>query len=758
MANARTVEQADVKTKRLRVRVRGAVQGVGFRPHVYCLADRFGLSGWVKNDGEGVLLEVEGGRTADFLAALVADKPPLARIDVVEPADIPAIGGTDFTINASQHTQVRTAIGPDAAVCPECLQELFDPADRRYRYAFLNCTHCGPRFTITRALPYDRPQTSMAGFQLCEKCAGEYADPMDRRFHAQPTCCPDCGPQLSQSIEEALSAILDGKIIALKGLGGFHLVCDARNEQAVAALRLRKSREAKPFAVMVAGLASARKLAKIDKLEARALAQTARPVVLCLKQTDSGLAEGIAPGLREVGLMLPHTPLQYLLFHEAAGRPNGSDWLDAKQELALVMTSANPGGEPLVIGNEEAREHLYAIADLIVDHDRDIVIRADDSVQRVIHGAAVFLRRGRGFTPVPIDLGRDVPSVLALGGHLKTSICMTRGREAFLSQHVGDMENPSVFAFMEETIAHMSDILQVEPQAVACDMHPDFLTSRHAQSLNLPVIPVQHHHAHIAAIAAEHQIIGALPGLALDGYGYGRDGGAWGGELLVHEGADFTRIGSLRPLALPGGDKAAREPWRLAASVLHALGRGDEIQHRFADHKQAQGVAQILSANINCPPTSSAGRLFDAASGLLGVCEISAFEGQAPMLLEALVEQPLVKEDGWRMEGGQLDFLPLMAALADMNDRQAGAELFHGTLISGLAEWVMQAAKRRGWNQIGLGGGCFLNRVLTEGLVSRLTKTGIKVYMSQAAPPGDGGLALGQALIATEWINREGKS
>lgn len=745
----------DVKAHRLRVRVRGNVQGVGFRPHVYALADQFELAGWVENDGEGVLLEVEGRRTEDFLRELKTQAPPLARIDAVEPIEVPKTGATGFAIRASNQSQVRTAIGPDAAVCPDCLAELFDPEDRRYRYAFLNCTHCGPRYTITRALPYDRPQTSMGEFPLCGSCGTEYADPLDRRFHAQPTCCPECGPQLSHSIEEALAAIQAGKIIALKGLGGFHLVCDARNEQAVKTLRDRKNREAKPFAVMVAGLVSAEMLANIEKSHTQALIQTARPVVLCPQKDSNGLAKGIAPGLQEVGLMLPHTPLQYLLFHEAAGRPDGTDWLEAEQDLALVMTSANPGGEPLVIGNAEAGTRLGDIADLIVDHDRDIVIRADDSVQRVMDGAPVFLRRGRGFTPVPIDLGRDVPNVLALGGHLKTTICVTRGHEAFLSQHIGDMENPSVFAFLEETIDHLTDVLQVEPEAIACDMHPDFLTSRHAQSFGLPVVPVQHHHAHIAAIAAEHGIAGPLPGLALDGYGYGSDGGAWGGELLVHEAARFTRIGSLAPLSLPGGDRASREPWRMAASVLHALNRLDEVSGRFAHHRQAPGVAQMLSNNINCPTTSSVGRLFDAVAGLLGVCEVSRFEGQAPMLLESLVDIPQVMEAGWRIENSQLDYLPLLARLADMNDPVAGAELFHGTLIAGLADWITQQAHPLGWTQIGLGGGCFLNKVLTEGLKQKLGESGLHVLMPAMAPPGDGGLALGQALVAAQTVSQE---
>lgn len=746
----------DTKARRLRVRVRGNVQGVGFRPHVYILAERYGLSGWVENDGEGVLLEVEGGQTAGFLQALETEAPPLARIDAVEPEEVTNTGATGFSIHTSNHSQVLTAIGPDAAVCPDCLDELFDPADRRYRYAFLNCTHCGPRYTITRALPYDRPQTSMGSFQLCKTCKAEYENPADRRFHAQPTCCPDCGPQLSHTIKDVLAAIRDGQIIALKGLGGFHLVCDARNERVVAKLRERKNREAKPFAIMVPGLASAQALANIEAAHASALSQTARPVVLCPQKPDNGLAKGIAPGLREIGLMLPHTPLQYLLFHEAAGRPDGSGWLEVEQELVLVMTSANPGGEPLVIDNAEARERLGGIADMIVDHDRDIVIRADDSVQRVIDGAPVFLRRGRGFTPVPIDLGQEVPSVLALGGHLKTSICLTRGHEAFLSQHIGDMENPSVYAFLEETIVHMTSVLQVEPQAIACDMHPDFLTSRHAASFGLPVVPVQHHHAHIASIAAEHGIAGPLPGLALDGYGYGTDGGAWGGELLVHEGVDFTRMGSLVPLALPCGDRASREPWRMAASVLHSLGRNDEIASRFAHHNQAQGVAQMLAHNVNCLPTSSAGRLFDAAAGLLGVCEVSRFEGQAPMLLEALVNTPQVMADGWRIENGQLDFLPLFAWLAEMDGRHSGAELFHGTLIAGLADWITQFAHEQGWKQIGLGGGCFLNKVLAEGLKQQLTENGLHVLMPKMASPGDGGLALGQALIAAQFISREG--
>ncbi len=735
---------------RQRIRVRGAVQGVGFRPFVWGLARELGLSGFVLNDEEGVLIEIEGSKADGFARRLREDAPPLARIDAFELTETAPLGEGTFEIRKSARGgAARTMVTPDIATCPECLEEIFNPGDRRHLYAFTNCTNCGPRHTITRALPYDRAQTSMAAFGMCGPCAAEYEDPADRRFHAQPNACPDCGPQLSIGIPEIVARLTDGDIVAIKGLGGFHLACDAHNEAAVARLRRLKARDGKPFAVMVAGPASARALAEVSVVEAGMLADRRRPIVICAAKPSNGLASGVSNGLPSVGLFLPYTPLQYLLFHEAAGRPVGTNWLDAPQDFALVMTSANPGGEPLVRDNDEARVRLGGIADAIVDHDRDIVTRCDDSVMRQIAGAPAYLRRARGATPEPVRLARSLPPTLALGGHLKNTVCVVRGDEAYLSQHIGDLDNSATLQFFDETVAHLLSILEVEPAVVACDLHPDFLSTRRAVGFGAPVVRVQHHHAHIAAVVAESQIEGPIVGLALDGFGLGADGvSSWGGELLLVDGPQFERLGALSPLPQPGGDKAARAPWRMGAAALHAIGRGDDIERRFAAEHGASTIAAMLERNVNAPMTSSAGRLFDAACGLLGVVPHATYEGEAPMALEALADGPAILPDGWRIQGGFLDFRPLLAALCDVDPR-AGANLFHGTLAAGLAEWGAAAVAAHGTPaRVALSGGCLQNRVLAECLAMEFSARGVEAVLPRLAPANDGGLSLGQAYVA----------
>ncbi|MEO1015741.1 MAG: carbamoyltransferase HypF [Pseudomonadota bacterium] len=744
---------------RLRIRVRGAVQGVGFRPFVWALAGDLGLSGFVFNDEEGVLIEVEGAvaDTDAFARRLEEDAPPLARIDRVEAAQTRALGGEKFDIRKSARGgAARTMVTPDIATCPDCLAEMFDPADRRYLYPFTNCTNCGPRHTITRALPYDRAETSMAAFAMCGSCAAEYEDPADRRFHAQPNACPDCGPRLSMEIPEIVARLTAGEIVAIKGLGGFHLACDARNEASVARLRRQKAREGKPFAVMVAGLASAKSLADVSAMEADMLTDQRRPIVVCAAKRSNGLAPGVSNDLPSVGLFLPYTPLHYLLFHEAAGRPKGTGWLEAPRDLALVMTSANPGGEPLVRDNDEAHARLGSIADVIVDYDRDIVTRCDDSVMRQIAGAPSYLRRARGATPEPIRLARALPPTLALGGHLKNTVCVIRGEEAYLSQHIGDLDNAATLKFFDETAAHLLSILEVTPEVVACDLHPDFLSTRRAEDFGAPVVRVQHHHAHIAAVAAEHHLDGPLIGLALDGFGLGADGASsWGGELLRVDGARFERLGGLHPLAQPGGDKAARAPWRMGAAALHALDRAGDIERRFAGEAGAATIAAMLERGVNAPMTSSAGRLFDAACGLLGVVPHASYEGEAPMALEALADDPIVLPNGWRIENGALDFRPLLAALCDA-DRRAGANIFHGTLAAGLAEWAARAvAAHETSRRVALSGGCLQNRVLAERLVTELAARGVQAILPRLAPANDGGLSLGQAFVAALSLERK---
>lgn len=733
--------------KRIRLEIGGVVQGVGFRPYVHRLAQRHQLSGWVLNDGRGVIIEIQGERADAFVQTLTRQPPPLAHIDRVAVQQIALQDATGFEIRRSGGGAVTTAIPPDSAVCRDCLAELFDPQSRYYAYPFLNCTHCGPRYSITRALPYDRPNTAMARFIMCPACAAEYNDPGNRRFHAQPSACSVCGPRLSIPAKEILQRIRAGEVLAIKGLGGFHLVCDATNEAAVQRLRQRKQREEKPFAVMVANLASTAELVALDEASSRLLDSPQRPIVLLPKKHSKILAPSIAPGLQWLGLLLPYTPLHYLLFYEAAGRPAGTAWLERAQTLALVMTSANPGGEPLVIDNAEARARLGDIADTIVDHNRDILIRCDDSVMRVTGGSPSFIRRARSHVPHAIKLAHEIPPTLALGGYLKNTVCITRGDEAFVSQHIGDMDNTATLRFFEETIEHLLKLLDVKPERVAHDLHPDFHSTRHAQSLGIPAYAVQHHHAHLAAVAAEYHITDVAVGLALDGFGLGEDHSHWGGELMLYDGTHFRRLAHLQQLKQPGGDAAAREPWRMAAAFLHQIGRGDEIARRFKEHPAARQLHQLLEKNLNTPEVSSCGRLFDTACGLLGIKPKASFEGQAPMLLEGMVTKPEVVPDGWRIEDGQLDLTHLLTQLIDCQAVH-GANLFHGTLVEALCEWSAQAARRQGTKIVLLNGGCFLNHVLASGVVKGLRNRGLSPYLPQQTPPNDGGLSLGQAWIA----------
>ena len=767
---------------RHRIEVRGIVQGVGFRPFVYRLARNLGLAGWVRNDTSGVTMEVQGDPASiKRLACRLRDEaPPLARVDSVAlVACEPEVEGGGFAIVDSVGGHAATAIGTDSATCGDCRREMFDPHDRRYRYAFTNCTHCGPRYTITRRLPYDRATTSMAAFAQCPLCLAEYHSPLDRRFRAEPNACPACGPQLAcldasghpvpsvDPVAAAVASLRAGGIVAIKGLGGFHLACDARDAAAVTRLRTRKARDEKPFAVMVANAVSAVALTEIAAGERELLESVARPIVLLRKRGNADAAlPGIAPGLAWLGVMLPYTPLQYLLFHEAASRPAGDGWLAAPHPLVLVMTSANPGGEPLVTGNDEALGRLAGIADGFLVHDRDIVVGCDDSVlragaQRGRQGLQ-FVRRARGHTPGAIRLAAAGPSVLALGGHFKNTVCVTRGDEAFVSQHLGDLDNAPTCAAQDAAVAHLVSILDVKPQLVAHDLHPDFYSTRHAARLaaqwGVPLVAVQHHHAHIAAVMAEHRARGPVLGLALDGVGLGPDGTAWGGELLHVDGARCARLGRLRPLRLPGGDRAAREPWRMAAAALALAGREREIGQRFADEPAAAAVAAMLARPFNAPETSSMGRAFDAAAGLLGVRRRMAFEGQAAMLLEGLAEKhgPAAADVSLYAisPANELDLSPLLMRLADQKDAGFGAALFHATLVAALADWVGRAAEALDLTTVAAGGGCFLNAIVARDLRAALDVRNLTLLEAEAVPPNDGGLALGQAWVALETRNR----
>lgn len=733
--------------KRLEILITGTVQGVGFRPHVYRIAQSLTLTGWVKNTTAGVLIEIQGNLVSCFLPTLQASLPSLASIETIQTKQIASIPNeSTFTIMASEQGQGRTIISPDVAICCDCLYELFNPQNRYFAYPFLNCTQCGPRLSITHKLPYDRQYTSMNLFPLCSCCQEDYLDPTNRRYHAQPTACQRCGPQLSATVAEMKNAVREGKILAVKGTGGYQLICDARNEKAIDQLRKRKIREAKPFALMVVNLQSAESLVELNEPARYWLINKARPILL-LPQKDYSLPTSIAPGLSELGVMLPSTPLHYLLFHALAGYPQGYDWLETYQPTVLIVTSANVSGNPLIGDDSKAVDELAQVADRIVAYNRQIVTRVDDSVIRLVHNTPLFIRRARGFVPEGIKLPRAIPPTLALGGQLKNTFCITRGDEAFVSQYIGSLNNKETIEFFHESLNHLQDFLQVTIERVAYDAHPDFYTTRLAESYDLPHVAVQHHHAHMASVAAEHHVLSKALGLVLDGHGHGVDGGSWGGELLLLEGTQCQRLGSFYPLPFPGGDRAACEPWRMAASVLYVLGQQEDILRRFAEIPQAVPLLHWLTASTNIAVTSSCGRWFDAASALLGINWFSHYESQAARQLESLVTRPEILAKGWFFDEKHFNMLPVFAKLLTL-DPVAGANLFHGTLIAGLTDWVLSWAKKIAIKTVLLSGGCFLNKILAEGLSERLLQRGLTVHLPQRLPPNDSGLSLGQAWIA----------
>lgn len=735
--------------RRLRLHVRGAVQGVGFRPYVYGLATRYRLGGFVANDSHGVVIEVEGERASDFVAALPLEKPPLARIDEISVQPVGAVASEGFYIRGSEQGRVSTRIVADAATCEECLRELFDPASRFYRYPFINCTHCGPRYTIAERLPYDRAATAMKRFAMCAACAAEYADPASRRFHAEAIACPQCGPRLGHGIADIAAAIAAGQIVAIKGLGGYQLLCDARDDEAVARLRQRKQRDRKPFAVMVGSTDAVADIADAEAAERVLLETLPRPIVLMTSRHR--LAPAIAPKLSRIGVMLPVAPIHHLIFevlNTTHQRP-GESW-------AIVATSANPGGEPLLIDNREAELRVAGIADLVVTHDRDIVTRADDSVAMVVAGRTQFIRRARGYVPEPVRLARTVPPILAVGGALKSTVTVMRGNEAFVSQHIGDLDTAEGVRFFEETVGHLLSTLDVEPVVVAHDLHPNMASTHFAEASGRRLIAVQHHHAHAASVMAEHGVTGTALALVLDGFGQGSDGGNWGGELLLCEGATFRRLGHLAPMKMAGGDRAAREPWRMAASALHGLARGNAIATRFAAQPQAARLHALLD-QPGVPVTTSAGRLFDAAAGLLGLCQVQSYEGEAAMKLEARVRAPRSMKDGWSIEDGVLSLFPLLARLAaEDTDPVEGAGLFHGTLAAACVDWIGRAARETGVTAVALSGGCFLNAILSSEIERGCIAAGLLPLLPRQMPPNDGGLSLGQAWIAALRLEQYG--
>ena len=755
-----------------RIRINGVVQGVGFRPLVWRLAKELGLTGWVRNDAQGVELEVCGGheKVDALLQRLHHDAPPMARIDAITSRFTESVSvSEDFFILDSRGGRSATMIGPDMTVCRDCLAEMFDPNGRRWRYALTNCGHCGPRYSICSGLPYDRARTSLKPFAMCRKCEAEYLRAHDRRLHAEGNCCPKCGPQLSlvdasgaaiggDPIAQTLGLIRDGRIVAVKGPGGFHLFCDARNPAAVALMRERKRRQVKPFAVMFASASSVIPYVQLRVGEPGLLALSERPIILLNKRKgcDEKLP-GVAPDLPWLGVVLPFSPIHYLLFHEAAGRPAGLEWLDSEQSLALLISSGNRSREPIAIDNEEAMERLSGLADAFLLNDRTVVTRCDDSIACSGPGGLQLIRRARGYAPKAVKLPQSGPPVLAVGGPVKNAVCVTRGGEAFLSQHIGELSNPAASAGFEATIRHLLKMLEVAPSLIAHDLRRDDYTTSLIETMahqrEIPLLAVQHHHAHVAAVLAEHHINEPTFGLALDGGELGTDGTLWGGELLKIDGARFERFGHLAPISLLGDDAESREPWRLAAVMLQMLGRGHEIERRFAAQPDAARLIAELAGSGAGRRSSSLGRLFDAASGLLGFRQMQIYRDQAGLLMEGAAEgfgETPALSAGWRIANGQLDLLPLFDYLADETNPARGAAVFYATTAAALTEWVCSVVPAGA--RIAAGGGCLQNQVFAGELRSRLSQRGLHLMEARRVPPSDGGLALGQAWVAQRYL------
>ncbi|MGI9081831.1 MAG: carbamoyltransferase HypF [Thermoleophilaceae bacterium] len=756
--------------RRVRARVTGTVQGVGFRPYIHRLAGELELAGYVLNDDRGVLLEVEGGApaVASFLERLPDDVPPLATVERVDAVDMALTGERDFTIALSKRGGEPLAIiSPDVATCDACLRELFDPADRRHRYPFTNCTDCGPRFTIVRGVPYDRPLTTMAGFAMCDRCRSEYEDPADRRFHAQPNACPDCGPSLQLldaggrrlDVRDPLAPVTDswgaGLVVAIKGLGGFHLACRADQEDAVATLRSRKHREDKPFALMAPDLEAARAIVELTPAEEALLLGRERPILIARRRPGAAVADSVAPGSPDLGVMLPYTPLHHLLLADAG--------------TTLVMTSGNVSDEPIAFGDEDALRRLRGIADLHLLHDRPIQTRTDDSVVRslgTVRERPLIFRRSRGYVPSSLPLPLPSPRpLLACGAELKSTFCVAKGDRAWVSHHIGDLKNYETLVSFEEGIAHFERLFAVKPEVVVHDLHPDYLSTAYAlRREGVEEIGVQHHHAHLAACLAEHGEEGPAVGAIYDGTGYGTDGTVWGGELLVGGLAGFTRVGRLLPVPMPGGEAAIREPWRMACAwLLAADDVGDSGELRPPEPlagrvslQKWQAVVALARNGLASPLTSSMGRLFDAVAALCGLRTHVNYEGQAAIELEAICHPcenrvyPLFAVES--PDGLVLDARATVAAV--VGDLDAGAApatvaaRFHNAVAQGTAQVCQVVAEEYGLGTVVLSGGVFQNRRLLERTLPALAAGGLRALVPALLPPGDGGISYGQAVVA----------
>ena len=759
---------------RRRFTVRGVVQGVGFRPFIWNLATRLGLRGWIRNTSGAVIIEVEGGRTAleAFATALRADAPRLARIDFIDAAQVDPVGERDFSIVASRTVDGEyQPIAPDAATCPECVADILDPANRRHRYPFTNCANCGPRFTIIEDIPYDRKLTTMRHFAMCEACRREYEDPADRRFHAQPIACPACGPRLwsadahgasrhGDPIEVATRSIAGGEVMALKGLGGFQLCCDAGNDAAVRRLRERKHRPAKPFAIMCADIEAVRELCIVGDAEAALLEGSVRPIVLLQRRRDraaTAVGNLVAPGLEELGVMLPYTPLHHLLLRAAAA--------------PLVMTSGNLSEEPIAKDNGEAVERLGSIADSFLLHDREIYARYDDLVVRVVGGTARMVRRARGYCPLPVRVGTGEGHVLALGAHLKNTFCVLHDGNAFTGPHLGDLDNPLTLAHEDEALRTYLRLFRTEPTTVAADLHPDYTSTRLAErwwNSGGRAVRVQHHHAHIASVLAEHGLRGTVIGVAFDGVGLGPDQSIWGGEFLLCDERSYRRAGHITPVRQPGGDACAREGWRMAIAYLDAAGAPTGAAPPWfgetpgAPNPRQWRLVSRLAASERAPISTSAGRLFDAAASIIGVAHVSTFEAEAAMRLEALAAAAgdLAPADTLEVESGGdpivLDTAGLVGRL--FRERQRGrpapmlAAMFHEGLARGIAGVCVRLSGEFAVDRVALSGGVFQNALLLARVENLLRDRALIVYTNQQVPANDGGISLGQALVAASRV------
>ena len=757
--------------QRLRITIQGAVQGVGFRPFIYHLANQFHLYGFVQNSIQGVVIEVEGKseHLSQFILAIEDDKPAQASIYSLESTFLDMAGYSDFRIIHSKNTGETTAwVLPDIATCDLCLNEIFDPQNRRYLYPFTNCTNCGPRYSIIEKLPYDRQNTTMKAFAMCPECQREYDDPPNRRFHAQPNACPVCGPHLEfwdgkgnilskdhHAIQRTVNALMDGKIVALKGLGGFQLLVDAANEKAVRRLRQRKIRDEKPFAIMFPDMDSIEAFCIVDAIEKRWLNSPQAPIVLLQRKAEPApfknmqIADSVAPENPSLGIMLPYTPLHHILMHEL--------------NAPVIATSGNLADEPICITNDEALARLAKIADFFLTHNRPIIRQVDDSVGRVISGREMLLRRARGYAPLPITVKQVLQPTLAVGGHLKNTIAIGSQNQVFISQHIGDLETEQSFLAFQKILADLPKMYQLSPKTIACDKHPDYISTRFAERMAGKPVRVQHHYAHVLSCMAENEIIPPALGVAWDGTGYGMDGKIWGGEFLLIETGGFERKAFLRPFPLPGGEKAIREPRRSGLGILFELGSHESFFKSANDFNpfkknELENLALLLEKGINSPLTSSAGRLFDAVSSLLNIQQINHFEGQAAMNLEYAAwnagdesgvyefKANAVEQDGrtpWMLDWGPM-LLQILAEIEHETDVSTIAARFHNTL----AEMIVAIAQLAGEERIVLSGGTFQNKYLTEKTIQRLRKENFYPYWHQRVPPNDGGISLGQVIGA----------